>query len=274
MPTSVSYAENQRVEKLIELAGRAKEKTEILINMTYLNQTAMDAIEYEGLLGELEANVTLFNEAAYNITVYHDVANLTLALGVFREVYKSVNRILAATPEVQRGQLVDAQGLLQAMTRALDRIERLREIGELPDEAIEAMSYLNITQAILDLQDGMVEETVYNLTQANKLISEAHKALKKTAAEMNTHRIRNYVKVMNNFCERLGRQVEKLEDSPKKEELQKTLGDVADLVTGAETVDELEVARNMLEGVEQGLKEQRRAEKGNGKGNGNGNGSG
>ncbi|MCW4026995.1 MAG: hypothetical protein NWE76_05895 [Candidatus Bathyarchaeota archaeon] len=280
VPTSLSYAQNQegkdkQVEKFIELAERAKEKTEILINMTYLNTTALGMIESD-LREQLDDNVTLFDEAAYNITIeeYQNVGNLTLALGVFRDVYKAINRILAATPEVQRGQLVDAQGLLQAMTRALDRIERLGDIGELPDEAIEAMGYLNITHAILWLQDGRVEDVTENLTTANRLISEAHKALKNAAAEMNTNRMRNYIKIMNNFHRRLTKQVETLGN----ETLEGWLGDAADLISGGQGAEELmgqgeyeealgklEDARTVLEEVEQGLKAQRKAEKGNGK---------
>ena len=275
VPVSVSYAGNQRVEKLVELAERAKEKTQILINMTCLNATAMDAIELAGFKDQLNDNVSVFDEAAYNITVYQDVANLTLALGVFREVYKSINRILAATPEVQRGQLVDAQGLLQAMTRALDRIERLGEIGELPDEAVEALNYLNVTQAILWLQEGRVEDVTENLTTANKLIADAHKALKDIAKEMNTNRIRAHIKVMTNFRERLYRQLDKIED---KTQVEAALGEAGDHIADAEdflgngeysnALDSLEDAKDDLNLAEQRLKEQRRAEKTTGKGKG------
>ena len=295
VPTSLSYAQNQegkdkQVENFIELAERAKEKTETLISITYANDTAITTITDAGFYDQLEANVTDFNDATENITNAYAclekdppdyegaTVNITYALGMFRDVFKAVNTILAESG-VEKGQLVDAQGLIQAMTRALEKIEKLMEIGELSDEVEwllgNATLYLDVTQAIEWLQLGMVNQTAHNLTAANKLISEAHKALKKTAAEMNTNRIRNYFKVMNNTRERLSKQVNKLNDPSG---LQQTLSDVEDLIGQvqeafdneeySEALGLLEDARALLEEVEQGLKEQRRAEKGNGNGNG------
>ena len=282
VPVSVSYAGNQRVEKLVELAERAKDKTQVLINMTYLNTTAITAIGNAGFKDQLDANVSDFDEAAHNITVYQDVANLTLALGVFREVYKSINRILAATPGVQKGQLVDRQGLIQAMTRALDRIERLEEIGNLPDATKwilgNATLFLNVTRAIELLQVGMVEEVTYNKTQANKLISLAHSTLQKKAGELKSQRIRSYFNIVEKLYNRLLRQVDKLEDGEGKTNLLGNLSTANGHIGNAEGVEdeqalgELVAARNILEEVEQGLKEQRRLEKATGSGKGKGNG--
>ena len=302
VPTSLSFAlneekEEKKIEKFIELAERARDKTETLINITSENATAMQAIEDEGLLGEFEDSLTLFDKAAQNVTNAQErlvagdlegaIANVTYALEVFRDVFKAIHIILRDSG-LAKGELVDAQGLIQAMKRALERIDRLEEIEELPDEAFllleEARLYLNITAAIEDLQLGKVNQTAHNKTQANKLIAEAHKALKKTAAEMNTNRIRNYFKIMNNTCERLRRQVGKLQNS---EELEEDLDEAQLLINQAkETFDDegysdafkeqLEDARDALEDIEQRLKAQRREEKasGNGKGTGNGKGNG
>jgi len=276
VPVSVSYAGNQRVEKFIELAEKARDKTETLINITTANTTAMDDIEDAYLDDEFEANVTLFNEAALNITTYQDVANLTLALGVFRDVYKSINRILVES-NVERGQLIDAQGLIQVYKRALRRIDRLEEIDDLPVEVEwllgNATLHLNVTLAIEWLQQGMVNQTAHNKTMANRYISEAYKTLKKTAAEMNTKRIENYFKTLNKFQERLSRQIGKL-DNPS--ELDIAMGAVDTLLGEAQDYfdnqqypeghEKLEQARNALEEVEEDLKLQRRAEKGKGNG--------
>jgi len=289
VPASASYAQNQdgkgkQVEKFIELAERAKEKIELLINITYANATAIGTITDAGFFDELEANVTDFNDAAQNITNAYAcleqdppnyegaTANITYAFGVFRDVFKAVKTILAESG-VEKGQLLDGQGLIQAIERALERIEALEQIEELPVEVEwllgNATLYLNVTKAIEWLQLGMVNQTAHNLTQANKLISEAHKALKKTAGEMNTNRIRNYFKVMSNFRERLSRQLGKLDDPSA---LEKALRDVDPLIGEAqglfdgeqyqEALEKLEEARNALEEVEEGLKLQRRAEKG------------
>jgi hypothetical protein len=297
VPASASYAQNQdgkgkQVEKFIELAERAKEKTELLINITCANATAIATITSAGFFEELEANVTDFNDAAENITNAYAcleddppdyegaTANITYALEVFRDIFKAVKAILAESG-VEKGQLLDGQGLLQAIERALERIEALEAIEELPVEVEwllgNATLYLDVTKAIERLQLGMVNQTAHNLTAANRLISEAYKALKKTAGEMNTNRIRNFFKVMNNTRERLSKQVNKLNDPSG---LQETLSDVDDLIGQAqdafdneeysEALELLEDARALLDEVEQGLKEQRRAENGNGKGGGNG----
>lgn len=295
VPTSVSYAQkqegkSQKVEKFIELAERAREKTQTLINITYASQSALDNITAAGLSGELEANVTLFNDAVQSITNAEEslgkgdlegaTANVTFALEVFREVFKAEHTILRDSG-VPRGQTVDAQGLIQAMERALERIERLEEIGDLPNETLwllgNATLYLNIPQAMEWLQLGMVNETAHNLTQANQLIAQAHKTLKNASAEMNTKRIQNYFKVINNLLERLGRQIGKLENSTQ---VNATLIAADDLISEAqglfdseeysEALEKLEDARGLLDTAEQQLKEQRRAEKGNGQGQGQG----
>ena len=278
VPASISYAQGRKVEKFIELAVRAKEKTETLINTTYANETAIETITGAGLYDELDANVTEFNKAVQNITNAQEIfqedpegaiANVTYALGIFREVFKAMNTILTMSG-VQRGQLVDAQGLMQAMKRALDRIDRLEEIGELPIETSwllgNATLYLNVTQALEWLQIGMVNQTAHNLTQANNLISQAHKTLKKTAAEMNTKRIQSYFRVIENLYSRLKQQVEKaIERDLDAETLNATLVTaIRPLIEHAQTLldeeeysealEKLQEARDMLEQVEEDLK--------------------
>ena len=287
VPTSLSYAQKgetkeKKIEKFIELAERAKEKTETLINITYANATAMEDIEGAGLDVELGDSVSDFNDAVENITnAYvcleagdHEgaMANVTYALEVFRAVFKSIHVILRDSG-VPKGQLIDAQGLLQAMKRALERIDRLEEIADLPVETEwllgNATLYLNIPEAIEWLQEGLVNQTAHNLTQANKLISQAHKTLKKKAVELNTKRIESYLKVIDKLYDRLKRQIEKaMKKWPDAEELNTTLvdeigpfiddiGTLLDEEKYSEALANLEKARDMLEGVEQGLKDLR-----------------
>jgi predicted metal-dependent hydrolase len=201
--------------------------------------------------------------------MYQDVGNLTLALGVFREVYKSINRILADSG-LAKGELIDAQGLIQAYKRALERIDRLESLEGLSEETQwllgNATLFLNVTDAMERLQLGLVNQTAHNMTQANKLIAQAHKTLKETAAEMNNKKIENYLKIMNNFLSRLSKQVMKLDN----ETLDGMLEDAADFITGlggaeelveegkySEAIVKLEEARTILEQVEQDMKGQR-----------------
>ena len=290
VPTSLSYAQNEetkekKVEKFIELAEKARDKTETLINITCANQTALDAIADAELDDELEANVTRFNKAVQNITNAEErlalgdldgaVANATYALEALRDVFKSIHVILC-NAEVSKGQLIDAQGLLQAMKRALERIDKLEEIEDLPVETEwllgNATLYLNITTAIEWLQLGLVNQTAHNLTMANKLIADAHKALKDAAKEMKTKRIRHYFEVMNKTCERLRRQINKLDDpggllarlNQAEEDIKQAREEFEN--EGSIGSGQLEGLRGTLGDIEDDLKAQRKAEKGNGNG--------
>ena len=296
VPTSLSFAlneekEEKKIENFIELAERAKDKIETLINITQANTTAMDIIDDDtDLYNAFLANVSLFDDAVQNITYAREnlaegdyesaIANVTYALEAFRDIFKAIHTILRDSG-LAKGELIDAQGLIQAMKRALERIERLEGIGGLPVEVEwllgNATLRLNITAAIEWLQEGRVSDTAHNLTQANKLIADAHKALKDAAKEMNTNRIRNHFKVMYNFRERLQRQLEKVED---KDEVEETLG-LADGFIGEaegffddeeypEALEKLEDARDALDLAEQQLKAQRQLEKASGNGKGNG----
>jgi hypothetical protein len=215
-------SESVKAEKIVELADKAGQKVENLIALVYVNETVLEMIENAFLLDELEGNATLFDEGTANVTAAYDaleaedyegaVANATQALEIFREVFKSINLILYES-DVQKGQIIDAQGLLVAMQRALERIERLREL--LPEDAAEALElldnatiYLDVDTARLWLLDGKVNETAYNLTQANHLISDAHQYLKAQAEQGNLMRIRNYLRVMERIRGRIRERLE------------------------------------------------------------------
>ncbi|MCW4020850.1 MAG: hypothetical protein NWF14_06460, partial [Candidatus Bathyarchaeota archaeon] len=228
VPVSVGYAQNlngnmqKKAEKLIDLADTASNKVESLIELIYSNQTAIDTIKAAGLYDELEANRSLFEtwgvgnltDARHALSLgsfAEAIANATQSLSIDREVIKALNNILADSG-VERGRLVYAQGLIEAMRRALDTIERLREIEELPENVLEllneAETYLNIEEARIWLSQGRVNETAHNKTQANKLISEAHRYLKGLAKAQNTRRIQNYMRIMEKFCNQAEEQVQ------------------------------------------------------------------
>lgn len=207
-PTSAKFYAEHKTEKFVDLADKAGCKVNNILELIYVNQTALETIEAEGFKELLKGNVTLYDEGVKKVTNaytsleigdYEDaVANATEALQIFREVFKSLNVIMEQTG-IQRGQLVDDQGLIVAMQRGLERIERLQEI--LPEEETEAQElldnaaiYLNVEVARTWLREGRVKETAYNLTQATRLIAQAHKLLKNIAKEMNAARFRNYLK--------------------------------------------------------------------------------
>lgn len=198
-------------EELVELADRAEQQVKNLIDLVYANETALHKIEEVGLFDELESNVTLYGEGVGNLTAAYDALEIpdyeaavdyaTEALRIFREVFRSIHIILEDAG-LQKGHLVDAQGLLEAITRQLQRIDRLREI--LPEDAPEAIKQLlDDAEALLDIEaarelllEGKETEVISNLQEAKQLISQVYQYLKEQAEESNTWRIYNY-------CERV-----------------------------------------------------------------------
>ena len=194
-------------EELVEVADRAEQQVKNLIDLVYANETALEMIEDAGLIDELESNVTLYAEGVGNLTAAHDALELadyegavdyaTEALSIFREVFSSIHMILEDAG-LRKGHLVDNQGLLEAMTRQLQRIDRLREI--LPEDAPEEIvQLLDDAEALLDIDaaralllEGKATEVISNLQEAKELISQVYDYFKEQAEESNTWRIGDY----------------------------------------------------------------------------------
>jgi tetratricopeptide (TPR) repeat protein len=203
-------------EQLVDVADKAEQQVKNLIDLVYANESALDTIEEVGFLDELESNVTLYGEGVGNLTAAHDALELgdyegavdyaTEALSVFREVFSSVHMILEDAG-LQKGQLVDSQGLLEAMTRQLQRIDRLREI--LPEDAPEeitqllddAEALLNIDAARTLLLEGKTTKVRDTLQEAKDLISQVYDYLKAEAEGHNAWRIDGY-------CERVRERIQ------------------------------------------------------------------
>jgi methyl-accepting chemotaxis protein len=207
-------------EELVAVADRAEQQVKNLIDLVYANETALQKIEDVGLLGALDGNVTLYNEGVGNLTAAHDALEIadyegavdyaTEALSVFREVFSSIHVILEAAG-IQKGHLVDNQGLLEAMTRQLQRIERLREI--LPEDAPdEIKQLLDDAEALLDIDaaralllEGKATEVISTLQEAKELISQVYDYLKEQAEGLNAWRIDGYCeRVRERIRERFG----------------------------------------------------------------------
>ena len=198
-------------EELVSLADKAEQQVNNLIELVYANETAVQKIEDFGLIDSLESNVTLYDTGVANLVAAHDALEIedytgavdyaTEALSIFREVFSSIHLILEEAG-LHKGQLIDNQGLLEAITRELQRIDRLREI--LPEDAPEefkqllgdAEALLEITAATAMLLEGKTTEVRSNLQEAKELISQVYEYLKEQAEESSIWRIDGY-------CERV-----------------------------------------------------------------------
>jgi flagellin-specific chaperone FliS len=198
-------------EQIVEVVDRAEKQVKNLIDLVNANETALDVIEDVGLLDELIGNMTLYDEGVENLITAQDALDLedyegavdyaTEALSVFREVFSSIHLILKDAG-LETGQLVDNQGLLEAMTRQLERIDHLRNLlpDEAPEEIIEllgdAETLLDVETARALLLEGKATEVRGFLQEAKELISQVYDYLKEQAEGLNAGRIDGY-------CERV-----------------------------------------------------------------------
>jgi len=214
-PVSAMFGQGQvqatPAEQLVDVADKAEQQVKNLIGLVYANESALGKIEEVGLLGALDNNVTLYNEGVGNLTAAHEALDAedyegavdyaTEALGIFREVFSSIHMILEDAG-LQKCELVDCQGLLDAMARQLERIDRLREL--LPEDAPEEIKQLlDDPEALLDIDaaralllEGKTTEVRDILLEAKALIAQVHDYLKEEAEGLNAWRIDGY-------CERV-----------------------------------------------------------------------
>ncbi len=204
-------------EELVRLAEKAEQQVKNLIDVVYANDTAIQKITEAELLDDLEGNVTYYDQGVATLAKAQDalaiadyegaVGNATEAFSIFRQVFQAIHLILEDVG-LQTGQLVDSYGLLEAYSRALEKIEWLREL--LPEDATEYLALLDQAEALLDLDvaralllEGNVTEVTSSLAQANQLISEVYQYLKQQAEGSNNSRVNGYLQEMEQARERI-----------------------------------------------------------------------
>ncbi|MEM3550659.1 MAG: hypothetical protein QW222_01480 [Candidatus Bathyarchaeia archaeon] len=219
-----AYAANQlqneaeKAENMIKMAEASCTRVGLLINITYANATANATLKGAGLWDAFQGNVSLYNNGkdflAKAKICFNDgnftgaIINATQAMECFREAFKGINRILCLAG-IEKGELIQARGLLVAVNRALERIKIIENVRELPDGANQflniARPLLNVTEIMELLQEGNVSEVAHRLAEANRLINEAFNALKTQAEE-------NLARRMERFTERLQERLRHMEE--------------------------------------------------------------
>jgi hypothetical protein len=192
-------------QQVVALAERASQQVQNLINLINSDDDALAQIETVGLTDEFNENVTLFatgfenlgaaQTALENSENENAVASALEALKIFREVYISIH-VIMNTAGLQRSDLIESQGLLEAITRELQRVERLREIlpTDVPEHIRES---LDTAEALLGeartlLLAGDIAEARTTFLDAKNSISEVYQYLKEEAEILNTWRLNNY----------------------------------------------------------------------------------
>jgi hypothetical protein len=193
------------VQQVVAVAERASQQVQNLINLIKSDDDALAQIETVGLTDEFNENVTLFatgfenlgaaQTALENSENENAVASALEALKIFREVYISIH-VIMNTAGLQQSDLIESQGLLEAITRELQRIDRLREI--LPTDVPENIRQsLDTAETLLGeartlLLAGDITKARTTFLDAENSISEVYQCLKEEAEILNTWRLNNY----------------------------------------------------------------------------------
>jgi tetratricopeptide (TPR) repeat protein len=275
-------AESQKVQKaetFLALALKTKEKVEDLIQMVEDQPDAEvpeDALTYYGTGSER------YDQAleAFALEDYEGSIELSReSLWYNREAIKVLNGVLEP---LEAGAQADNEesDLGEAIERARDRIARVLAIidamlEDYPDlDATLIMSGLrdtllleaegHLADAETLLGSGDVPGAAHELGEANRTTSGVQVFLKRHVnGALNSGRVNGFSTVMENFHDRLERQVERrIEEGPLKEQLKEDLAAAIQLIGEAkesadftEQVRKLMEARILLESVQEALKE-------------------
>jgi tetratricopeptide (TPR) repeat protein len=201
-----------RATRIVQIAEDASETVGDLILRIEGNETIKTKIDEAELTEEFEANVSLYSQGVSKFDEadafleegdYEGaISNATEALSIFREVYRSINRILIES-DVTFRPFVSVEELQEAIERSQERVDELQALisTEAPvyEKLLDADSYL--TQALEYLPDN-TDEAKWSLRTANTLISEVCQYLKEVAQELNPQRIRDYCEGAYQYRER------------------------------------------------------------------------
>ncbi|RJS90727.1 hypothetical protein CW705_05475 [Candidatus Bathyarchaeota archaeon] len=216
-PEPKKYFFTMRAQKLLISANRTANRIEIYIERIYSNESLIGNLTEAGLLDDLEGNVTLFEDAKELLKEaseeiesnnYEDAIDKIIeAMKIFREVFVALHKIIEDYVAPVRNQMI-AQGLIVAMQRALERIERIRTLA--PEDNENITELLEETEQLLDIEaakkmlaEGNVTAVAHNLAEANKLIGQAYQLLKKEAANRVWARVNTYIKGMMKAYQRI-----------------------------------------------------------------------
>jgi tetratricopeptide (TPR) repeat protein len=223
----------QRAKQIVKVAEMALFRVESFINSTLQNTNVTARLESLGLVDSLNKNISLLGQAKSLLLEAKadlETGNYTgaimeamEAMRLCKDIFKNVHEILeqaGVKAESERPE-IQAQGLLVAVNRSIERINRIKAV--LPEDASdirklldEASSLLNITKIKQLLSEGKVAEAAHILAEANKLIAQAFMLLKSKAEERLAERAEK-------FRVGIGRQIDEIAGKINTTELNEML---------------------------------------------------
>ena len=230
-PTASVRDEESMAKNIVEAASNAEKYVTALVDRVKANSTIIELINGSDLKDAFWGNVSLIDdgsalldEAEEDLKAgnYTDAINEAMgAMEIFKEVWVNIHRILCelgiTEVEAEGKPEVQAQGLLVAINRTLERIERIKDMSddsEFQELLSNATALLNIDEAKYLLAQGDVSDVAHRLAEAYHLIAQAYRMLKAKAEERMAERMERFrAKVM----ERLEAMAGKLNETDLKE---------------------------------------------------------
>jgi tetratricopeptide (TPR) repeat protein len=210
--------EAKRVENMLNVAYKSRNRVEALVNNVKANQTLMNLISAAGLMDAFNGNVTLLKNGenllktaneTYSAGNYATALNYTFqALDIFRDVFRNIHVIVGkAGGYLERESVIVAEGLIVAANRTLERIKSIRELGSIPSEADEKLSeaekLLNTAELRSLLTKGNVSEVAHRIADAEKLVVDALKIIKSKAEEKCAERMDKFIAKVNETFDKI-----------------------------------------------------------------------
>jgi tetratricopeptide (TPR) repeat protein len=210
--------EAKRVENMLNVAYKSRNRVEALVNNVKANQTLMNLISVAGLMDAFNGNLTLLKNGenllktaneTYSAGDYIMALNYTFqALDIFRDVFRNIHVIVGkAGGYLERESVIVAEGLIVAANRTLERIKSIRELGNIPSEADEKLSeaeaLLNTAELRSLLTKGNVSEVAHRIADAEKLVADALKIIKSKAEEKCAERMDKFIAKVNETFDKI-----------------------------------------------------------------------
>jgi tetratricopeptide (TPR) repeat protein len=214
---------------IVKAASNAEKCVTAMVDRIKANSTIIELINGSDLKDAFWGNVSLIDdgsalldeaEADLEAGNYTDAMNEAMeAMKIFKDVWVNIHQILRELGiteiEAEGKPEVQAQGLLVAINRTLERIERIEKlIEDVQALMINARSLLNMTEVKALLAEGNVSEVAHRLAEANHLIAQAYKMLKAKAEAKMAERMERF---RERVMERLEAMAGKLNETALKE---------------------------------------------------------
>jgi tetratricopeptide (TPR) repeat protein len=227
-PTPLQYPvdEEQRAELTIRSAQIALFKAESFINYTKSALSKANATELAkealdsatALLNNakalLEEARAYFDQGAYEDATLKAMEAMRLCREAYRTLHESLEEKGLVKPERPEMPEVQGRGILVAVNRSLERIERLEGLiwskkvpQQIIDNLAEAEGLLNISSIQQLLVAGNVSEVARRLAEAEKLIGQAYGLFHSTAKAKVAERVEKYKSKVLEELEELGKAV-------------------------------------------------------------------